>query len=73
MRDKYYPDGATRITAPFYTCICPAGHKVWSITHISTCYACGKELIYCEPSDQFGQKKAASGNWPLSEKNSSLS
>ena len=55
MTEAYYNDGVTRITDPFYTCVCPSGHKQWEITRKTTCSACGRELLLCMPSDQYAR------------------
>lgn len=53
MKEQFYSDGVTRITDPFYTCLCPAGHKQWEITRKTTCSVCGRKLLLCMPSDQY--------------------
>ena len=51
MRQKYYSDGTTRISAPFYACICPAGHAFWSVLPQETCRECGQILTNCTTAD----------------------
>lgn len=54
MRGDYYADGVTKITDPFYICICLKGHKYWSITQVKTCDLCGSVLSSCK---QPGKKR----------------
>ncbi len=57
MTEKYYSDGVTRITDPFYTCLCPSGHKQWEITYRKSCSVCGQKLVLCIPSDRYAAAK----------------
>lgn len=54
MRRKYYSDGVTRVSAPFYVCECEAGHKCWSVTGKKIC-SCGKP-VKCRPANQTGME-----------------
>ena len=56
-----YKDGVTRISDPFYACICPAGHSAWSCTYIRKCRICGKRLTQCIPADQY-KKRSSQGD-----------
>lgn len=49
-RRKYYSDGVTKRTDPFYVCSCPNGHQYWSVTYQRTCNIC-KEKIECVPAN----------------------
>lgn len=57
MVEEYYSDGVTRITDPFYTCICPEGHKVWEVMYTNTCSVCGRKLVLCMPADQYAARQ----------------
>lgn len=50
-RDRYYSDGVTEVTSPFFTCLCPAGHTYWRTTPAETCDICGKKLKKCTQPD----------------------
>lgn len=57
MAEGYYSDGVTRITDPFYTCVCQSGHKTWEITKKDVCSECGKKLVICIPANQYSPAK----------------
>lgn len=57
----YYSDGVTRITDPFYLCICPGGHKEWSCIYVKKCRFCGRKLTKCIPADQY-KKRSSQGD-----------
>lgn len=57
MKDEYYNDGVTRVTDPFYLCICPAGHGYWSCTYEKKCFECGKRLLKCVPANEHSRAK----------------
>lgn len=61
-RDKYYSDGKTEVTSPFFPCLCPEGHTYWSITPVRTCYFCGKRLVRSQPGEDGNKKRAVSRN-----------
>lgn len=55
-RDKMETyDGRVPITAPFFCCICPAGHMFWSILPEDRCQICGHFLQKCIPANKRGQ------------------
>lgn len=54
----YYGDGITRITDPFWLCICPEGHTAWSCTYVKKCYFCGKKLEKCIQADQYKKRNS---------------
>lgn len=61
MKEKtmYYADGITKVTDPFYMCVCPDGHKMWSCVYERTCPECGRKLFLCIPADQYKKETAS--------------
>lgn len=59
MKDKegFYQDGVTRITDPFYICICPEGHRVWNCIYTKQCPVCGSRLEKCIPANKYRDTK----------------
>lgn len=58
-RQKYYTDGVTAITDPFFVCQCQNGHSYWSMIYTPSCSVCGSKLASCIQADK---KRATSGN-----------
>ena len=60
-KEQYYQDGVTKVTDPFYMCVCPDGHKMWCCTYLKKCPECGKKLSICIPANLY-KKETASKN-----------
>ncbi len=46
-RQEYYSDGVTRITDPFYLCICRKCIKAfWAISVDTVCPECGSDELF---------------------------
>lgn len=56
MRQEYYEDGVTRVTDPFYICICEEGHKAYSTVYIKRCALCNADLCVCVPANKYKSK-----------------
>jgi hypothetical protein len=45
---KYYSDGITKITDPFWVVKCfTCGYEGWNLIHTDSCTECGSEDISC--------------------------
>lgn len=46
-KDDLYADGVTKITDPFYCCICRnCMHRFWSVTISPSCSKCNSNDVY---------------------------
>lgn len=56
-RQEFYQDGVTRVTDPFYICVCEQGHKAYSPIYMKKCAFCGAVLRQCVPADKYNKSK----------------
>lgn len=56
-RQEFYQDGVTRVTDPFYICVCEQGHKAYSPIYMKKCAFCGAPLRQCVPANKYNQSK----------------
>lgn len=56
-RQEFYQDGVTRVTDPFYICVCEQGHKAYSPIYMKKCAFCGAALRQCVPADKYNKSK----------------
>lgn len=47
-KDKYYKDGITKVTDPFWEVTChECGHATWSVLYVTECIKCKSKDITC--------------------------
>lgn len=56
-RQEFYQDGVTRVTDPFYICICEKGCAAYSPIYLKKCELCGAPLRQCVPANKYNQSK----------------